>query len=306
MRGHRLRREIIATVVANQLVDRAGTTFAFRLGEETGATASILARGFAVAREVLDMRSFWSAVEELDNRVPAATQLDMLIEGRRLMERSTRRLVRANPRTLDITVSTRYFQPGARMLARALPDVLGPDEREHFDEHAGELESAGVPRELARRVAGMPAMLSAFDIVEVARALDADPEMVMRTHFQLGSRLELNRLRDRIVELPRANRWQALARAALRDDLYTLHRALTQEVLSASRSATDSETAIEMWMAANAAALERCLRMLSDLKSARLYDTTTLPVALREIRNLIRGDSDSQGAPGAESFTMAG
>jgi glutamate dehydrogenase len=149
-------------------------------------------------------------------------------------------------------------------------------------------------------------MLSAFDIVEVARAIDADPQMVMRTHFQLGSRLELNRLRDRIVELPRKNRWEALARAALRDDLYSLHRALTQEVLSANRSATQSETAIETWMEANAAALERYLRMLADIKSAGLYDTTTLPVALREIRNLMRGGSDSQGTPGAESFTMAG
>ncbi|MEA2161792.1 MAG: glutamate dehydrogenase, partial [Solirubrobacteraceae bacterium] len=306
MRGHRLRREIIATVVANQLVDRAGTTFAFRLAEETGAPAPILARGFAVAREVLDMRSFWSAVEELDNRVPAATQLDMLVEGRRLMERSTRRLVRSNPHALDITVSTRYFQSGARMLARAIPDVLGGDERKRFDEHAEELEAAGVSGELARRVAAMPAMLSAFDIVEVARAIDADPQMVMRTHFQLGSRLELNRLRDRIVELPRKNRWEALARAALRDDLYSLHRALTQEVLSANRSATQSETAIETWMEANAAALERYLRMLADIKSAGLYDTTTLPVALREIRNLMRGGSDSQGTPGAESFTMAG
>ena len=306
LRGHRLRREIIATVVANQLVDRAGTTFAFRLAEETGASASILARGFAVAREVLDMRSFWSSVEDLDNQVPAATQLDMLVEGRRLMERSTRRLVRASPHALDIMLTTRYFQAGARMLARALPEVLGADERERFDEQADELESAGVPRKLARRVAAMRAMLSAFDIVEVSRAIDADPEMVMRTHFQIASRLELDRLRDRIVELPRKNRWEALARAALRDDLYSLHRALTQEVLSANRSATESETAIETWMEANATALERYLRMLSDIKSAGLYDTTTLPVALREMRNLIRGGSDSQGAPGAESFTMAG
>jgi glutamate dehydrogenase len=306
LRGHRLRREIIATVVANQLVDRAGTTFAFRLAEETGASASILARGFAVAREVLDMRSFWSSVEDLDNQDPAATQLDMLVEGRRLMERSTRRLVRASPHALDIMLTTRYFQAGARMLARALPEVLGADERERFDEQADELESAGVPRKLARRVAAMRAMLSAFDIVEVSRAIDADPEMVMRTHFQIASRLELDRLRDRIVELPRKNRWEALARAALRDDLYSLHRALTQEVLSANRSAAESETAIETWMEANATALERYLRMLSDIKSAGLYDTTTLPVALREMRNLIRGGSDSQGAPGAESFTMAG
>ena len=81
MRGHRLRREIIATVVANQLVDRAGTTFVFRLGEETGAPPSLLARAFAVAREVYDMREFWAEVEELDNDVEAMTLLTMLIDG---------------------------------------------------------------------------------------------------------------------------------------------------------------------------------------------------------------------------------
>jgi glutamate dehydrogenase len=84
MRHHRLRREIIATVVANQLVDRAGTTFAFRLGEETGAPPARLARGYAVAREVFDMRSFWEGVEALDNEVEARVQLQMLIEARRL------------------------------------------------------------------------------------------------------------------------------------------------------------------------------------------------------------------------------
>ncbi len=97
MRGHRLRREIIATVVANQLVDRCGTTFAFRLGEETGASPPMLARGYAVAREVFEMRSFWSDVERLDNVVDAHVQLMMLIDARRLVERATRWLVRANP-----------------------------------------------------------------------------------------------------------------------------------------------------------------------------------------------------------------
>src|SRR5262249_16708718 len=74
MRSHRLRREIVCTVVANQLVDRAGTTFAFRLTEETGASCAELARAYAVAREVFDMRAFWSEVEGLDNRVAAAKQ----------------------------------------------------------------------------------------------------------------------------------------------------------------------------------------------------------------------------------------
>jgi glutamate dehydrogenase len=152
----------------------------------------------------------------------------------------------------------------------------------------------------------MPALLSTFDIDEVAGATKQKPDVVMETYFRIGSRLDLNWLRDRVLELPRGNRWQALARAALRDDLYNLHRALTQEVLDAGGSGTDSETAIEAWSNRNGASVERCLGMLADIKASRVYDTTTLPVALREVRNLIRGGFPVGGIAGAESFTMAG
>ena len=75
-------------------------------------------------------------------------------------------------------------------------------------------------------------MFSALDIVEVATDTGLEVERVAAVHFRLGSRLELHWLRDRIGELPRNDRWGALARAALRDELYTLHRALTAEVIA--------------------------------------------------------------------------
>jgi glutamate dehydrogenase len=306
MRTHRLRREIIATVVANQMVDRAGTTFGFRLSEETGAPPSVLARAYAVAREVFDMRDYVSAIEALDNHVDAKLQLQMLIEGRRLVERATRWLVRGNPGVIDISLTTRYFEPGARLLANSLPEVLDGGDRWKFAERQDELESAGVPGKLATRVASMPSLLSVFDIVEAAHACKRQPDAVMATYFRLGSRLELNWLRDRIIELPRANRWQALARAALRDDLYSLHRSLTQEVLTTGGGDAKSDEAIDAWIESHGAAVDRCLGMLGDIKGSREYDTTTLPVALREVRNLIRGGSALDGVAGAESVTMAG
>jgi glutamate dehydrogenase len=128
----------------------------------------------------------------------------------------------------------------------------------------------------------------------------------METYFRLGARLELTWLRDRILDLPRDDRWQTLARAALRDDLYSLHRALTQEVLSEGAAREGAENAIEQWSRRNVSALERCLSMLADIKNSRTYDTTTLPVALREVRTLIRGGLSGGGVSGAESFTMAG
>jgi glutamate dehydrogenase len=306
MRSHRLSREIIATVVANQLVDRAGTTFVFRLREETGAPPSILARAYAVAREVFDMRAFWIAVEALDNEVDADVQLEMLIEARRLVERATRWMVRANPRSIDIEAATRRFEPGVKLLEGALPDVLDDNDREAFTARAAQLESAGVPAGLAARVAGMPSMISVFDIVEVAAATRRDRATVMSVYSQLGSRLELNWLRDRIIQLPRANRWQALARAALREDLSSVHRMLTREVLESAGSDAGAEAAIEAWSQRNAAAVARHIAMLSDINASRVYDTTTLPVALREARNLLRaGDGDADGVGPTHAVAMA-
>jgi glutamate dehydrogenase len=129
-------------------------------------------------------------------------------------------------------------------------------------------------------------MVSALDIVDVAGEADLDVEVVAAVHFRLGSVLELHWLRDQILALPRADRWSALARAALRDDLFALHRALTAEVLRDSPPG-DVATRVTDWVAANPAA-ERCLQTLADIRVGRVFDLTTLPVAVREVRNLIQ------------------
>ena len=235
------------------------------------------------------MRSFWGEVEALDNEVAVHAQLRMLIEGRRLLERATRWLVRRSPDEIDIKATIEHFEPGAKLLAGSLPDVLQGEDREVFDRRAEELQEAGVPQDLVSRVAAMPSMLPALDIVEVAAATGRDPEAVMALYFSMGARLELTWLRDRITELPRTNRWQALARGSLRDELYGLHRALTQEVLEAGDSESRSDAALEQWSKRQAPALERCVTILHEIRISRNYDLTTMSVALREIRNLIRG-----------------
>jgi glutamate dehydrogenase len=284
---HRLRRELIATIVANQLVDRAGMTFAFRLVEETGARAPQLARAYAVAREVFEMRSFWEAVEALDNQIEAGTQLSMLIEGRRLVERAARWVVRAGPRAgIDVTAMTDRFAPAAQILAGALPDVLRGLDREQFAERRADLEAGGVPAELAHRVASMQSLLAVFDIVVDAELTGSEQPAVTEAYFGIGSRLGLDWLRDRILELPRTDRWQSLARAALRDDLYRLHRSLTREILL-SAVEFDAQDPLGDWLERNATGVERADAVLADVKASREYDTTTLPVVLRELRSLV-------------------
>jgi glutamate dehydrogenase len=286
IREHRLRRELIATIVANQLVDRGGSTFAFRLGEELGITAPQLARAFAVAREVFEMRDFWDAIEDLDHRIEVGTQMSMLLDGRRLVERATRWLGRARARSeIDVTQTAHHFAAGVHHLYAALPDVLTPRDREVYDAREAELLEAGVVPELARRVAAMPALLSVFDIVEDATLCGADQALVTRVYFGIGGRLALDWLRDRILELPRSDRWRSLARSALRDDLYELHRMLTREILEAA-DGRDGPAAIDAWLAEHAAAVTRALGVLDDVRASQTFDTTTLPVVVRELKNL--------------------
>ena len=287
MRQHRLRREIVTTDLANSIVDYAGTTFVSRLAEETGADTAHIARAYAVAVAVFEMRGFWREVQALDDVVDEETQFKMLLQGRRLLTRAARWLVRNRRPPLDIGAAVSDYSPGAATLSEALPELLGGLDGDAWHVRVADFAGAGVPSALASRVAALDALFFAFDIVEIVRGREEPVRPAASIHFGLDRRLELAWLRDRILELPRADLWQTLARAALRDDLYKAHRALTAAVLEASSTSIDGDAAIDAWVQASAATVERYLGMLGDVRATHRNDFTTLSVAVRELANLI-------------------
>ena len=289
LQRHPLRREIISSRVANDLVNRAGTTFAFRLGDETGAGADDIARAYAVAREVFGLRGLWEEIEALDGHVPAETQTAMLLKARILLERATRWLLRNRRRPIDIAAAASRYAAGAAVLAEALPTLLGHSELEAARAKARGFADVGVPPELAERVAQLEALVPTLDLVEIAAATDVDVPAAAAVYFALGARLELHWLRDRIVDLPRETRWEAMARAALRDDVYSEQAGLTAEVLRGGAG-------VERWQAENASAIERSLQVLADIRSGGTLDLARLSVAVREIRNLIHSSGAQEPA----------
>ncbi len=298
MPSHRLCREIISTVVANEMVNRAGISFAFRLKEETGANAESIARAFSVAREIFDMPSIWQQIESLDNIVPAQTQISMLLETRKLVERASRWLLRNRSRPIDISSNISYFTQGIHTLSIALPDLLGTSSKQDMLQTIERLISEQVPAELAQSVALLTELLASLDIVEVANGLNLSVEQVASVYYKLGDQLELPWLHHQIVSLPRNNRWQAMSRAALRDDIYSQHRQLTRDVLLHGDSQDDAEHLVQEWMISNADAIDRCRQILSDLKTAGKADFAMLPVAMREIRGLsLIGNTESVTEP---------
>jgi glutamate dehydrogenase len=285
MEDHPLRREMVATFETNSMVNRAGITFAFRVSGETGATVPDIVRAYTVAREVFDLRSLWADIQALDNRIPADLQLDLLLETRKLVERATRWLLSNRRQPLDVAATVAFFASGAEGLSRTLPDLIDAGERQALERQACALEEAGVPAALATRIAALESLFSALDIVEVAAVTDLPMEAVAAAYFQLGATLDLHWLRERIAALPREDRWQTLARASLRDDLYALQRDLTTEIL-ATAGDVSLAASVTAWEAENRRAVERCREALVDIKMGGLHNLTTLSVAIREIRHL--------------------
>jgi glutamate dehydrogenase len=291
MQEHRLRREIIATHITNSMVNRCGTTFAFRLQEETGGPPPEISRAYMAAREIFGMRDLWAQIEALDTRVEAQTQIRMLLDARKLVERATRWLLRNRRPPLDVAATVSYFAGRTAELSERIPELLPHGDREVLEKVADQLVEANVPPELARRMAILNKIFSALDIVDIAEATNQPAQTAAEVYFALGDRLRIHWLRNHVEALPRENRWQTLARAALRDDLYSQQAELTAEILRSTVDDLPPAERIEAWVNANWEPVERTLQVLTDINASGAFGLATLSVALREIRNLITSSS---------------
>ena len=293
MRNHRLRREIITTGLANSIVDRQGTTFVYRLAEETGADTAHVARAYAVAVAVFKMGGFWDEVEALDDLVDDKRQFSLLLEGRRLVTRASRWLVGNRRPPLDIAAAVADYAPGAASLQEALPELLSGLDGHGWAARVRQFGGPGVPSGLASWAAAMDALFFAFDIVESVRGADQPVRIAGTIHFGLERRLELDWLRDRILGLPRADIWQTLARSALRDDLYKTHRAITAAILKATSADADADAdaAIDQWVRARGPTVERYIAKLRDVRTAPGNEFATLLVAVGGLADLIPSEA---------------
>ena len=199
----------------------------YRFAEEIGASTPDIVRAYLVTREVFDLPSFQRAVESLDNKVDTATQIAMLLESRKLAERGTRWLLGNRRPPIDLAGSVGFFVKGVNGLLNHLPKLLTGPDLSAFEERRDSFVARGVPQELAERVAAMVPAYSTFDMVDIAAVTGRPVNEVAEVYFDLADRLQLARLRERVIRLPRDNRWNAMARAALRDDLYAAHASLT-------------------------------------------------------------------------------
>jgi glutamate dehydrogenase len=192
----------------------------------------------------------------------------------------------------DIAETAAIFADGVAAVRSALPKVLSGRDLSGYEERRASFAGLGVPAGLAEEVAAMVPSYSAFDIVMSASASSCGIAETAAVYFAVADRLQLGRLRDLVVALPREDRWAAMSRSALRDDLYGAHAALTRDVLAVGcpadgASPEDAAALVSAWEARNADAVARAAGTLAEIWESDRFTFTTLSVAVRVIRTLI-------------------
>ncbi|MGL6235394.1 MAG: NAD-glutamate dehydrogenase [Segniliparus sp.] len=284
---HTLRRQIVATQLANEIVDIGGTTFAYRMAEESGVSASDVARAFSVAMEIFDLRQVLALVDRSSTPAPAADRA--LTQVRRLLDRSCRWLVASRPQPLAVRSEIARYAPQIARTKALVPGWLRDDDALGYAKGQEALAQIGASPELAARAARLIYEFSLLDVVDVAELADRSVEQVGELYFRLGSELGVDRVITLATLLPVKDQWQVKARLALREELYGALRTLSLDVLADSDPEESAAEQIADWRARNSTRVGRAQETLASVFESGVTDLAAISVATRWVRSMTRG-----------------
>jgi glutamate dehydrogenase len=282
---HPLKRELIATVVANDVVNSAGISFVSRMISETGSRAPDVVRAYRIARDVTGSVERWEAIEALDVAIDPPVQSELMKGVDYLVETASRwYLVQAHGQQLSEAIGD---QRATFAELSSLIGQIGPDAwRDQHEHTVRRLVAEGVPEEIARRHAFQGELVHGPDIIAVAHATGWEVLNVARAFFVVGERVGLDWLEHQLEALPVGTQWQRWAAQAMEDDLFLVRRQLVEKVI-AEAPGVSADEAIESFFARRVDAEERLQRFIRTLAVESVTDLAQLTVALRQIRALL-------------------
>lgn len=286
LKKHKLRRELIVMRLSNAICNEMGATFVTRLYDETGATPAEVARCFVVAREVFSLRKKFDAIEALDNKVSTDVQKLMMTDVIRLVRRATRWFLRNRRLDKNIAKLVDHFAPQVSSLENAIPELVAGVEKNQLEKNYQHYVMAGVPEELAMDIASSTPMISALDIVEAAEQGNIPLKQVGDAYFAIGEQLKLDWFREELDKHLVANTWDALARAACKDDLDRQQRTITMAILQYPKHDKREDAQMLDWLQDHKVLVERWLAIVAELKATKVKEFTMFTVALRELLDL--------------------
>lgn len=287
IKRHRLAREIVATSMANSLVNRMGPTFLKAKMNKTGANAAEIAKAYIVVRDAYNLRGLWDQIEALDNKVPAEVQLKAMREMALLSEHAITWFLTRLGHDLDIGRESENFGKGIQKLSANLGKLLTEDLKASVNMRAAAGERDGLPKELAEQIALMPVLSSACDIIRIGLEQKTDLLQTARAYFEVGEEFHMDWLRQQARYLPSDDHWQAEATRGLVDQLFGCQAALTVRILNDTEGKVGKgQTMAKTWLKNHAHKVSQLTPLFADLRRAGTIELPMLIIAEQRLRNL--------------------
>lgn len=286
MTEHRLRKEIIATQVANDMINYMGITFYSRLHESTGCTAFEAAKAYIASREIFGLHAIWDDIEALDHQIPADVQSKMMLRTLRMVRRGTRWLIKNYRKGIDIEQLIGLFKGPLDAMAKNLSEILPEGPKATWLADAAEMTEAGVPEQLARTVAASDMLYTSLGVAAVSQTLNRDVLHVAHGYFRVGESLGLELFARQVNSATVNTHWQAMARESYRDDLEWQQRRITQGLISQMEEGQSLDTTVDEWLDHNSILVDRWLRIMNEIRAVNEPEFSMYSVAIRELLDL--------------------
>ncbi len=287
MQNHRLKREIIATVLSNSVINWAGLTFVYEVKEETGLGVEDIVAAFIIVREIFDLQEVWDGINSLDYKVSAQLQMKMHEDISTFLKQQVMWFLRNLPQPFDIANIIKRFNDPVAALFNAPGTVLSGLTAEMLKTKREALKEEGVPRALYRKITAIEVLSQAPDIIWVAENVNLPLEEVASAYFTLGDKLGLEWLRDKAIAMPTNDRWEMLAIRSEVEEISDLQREKTRQVLEQG-SGKKASPIIKKWKVDNQTRLIRTARLTEDIRTSGSVTVSKLSFATRRLRAILR------------------
>jgi len=282
---HRLRREIIATQLANSMINRGGPTFVVRIADQTGASADRIAAAFAAVRNGYDLIALNTEIESLDNKIASEIQLGLFTTVQDLILDRVVWFLRNVDLTGGLASVVEHFREGIGAVAAVLDAVLSPDALAARTARAQELQRAGVPEPVARRIADLPALSAAPAIALVADRTKRPVADVAATYFAAGAFFQLDRINRAARDIVVTDYFDRLALDRSLDTISDAERRLAAAMMT---NGTAGQAAVDAWIEPRSHDVERVRMAVHEIANSGLT-LSKLSVTASMLGDLVRG-----------------